>query len=76
MERLAPESQMMEETDSLGISALSFEDAMSAALTGEGWVAWRCCFCFVQETFQEDMQLSTSWVFHKACRCLWGLVLA
>ena len=36
MERLPPESQTMEETDSLGISALSLE-AMSAALSGEGW---------------------------------------
>ena len=36
MERLAPESQMMEETDSLGISALSLEGAMSGALRGEG----------------------------------------
>ena len=32
MERLAPEFQMMEETDSLGISALSLEGAMRAAL--------------------------------------------
>ena len=37
MDMLAPESQMMEETDSLGISALSLEGAMSAALRGEGW---------------------------------------
>ena len=37
MERLAPDSQMMEETDLLGISALSLEGAMSAALRGEGW---------------------------------------
>ena len=37
MERLAPESQMMEETDSLGISPLSLEGAMRAALRGEGW---------------------------------------
>ena len=37
MERHAPESQMMEETDCLGISALSFKGAMSAALRGEGW---------------------------------------
>ena len=37
MERLAPKSQMMEETDSLGISALSLEGAMGAALRGEGW---------------------------------------
>ena len=36
MERLAPESQMMEETDSLGISALSLEGAMRGALRGEG----------------------------------------
>ena len=36
MERLALESQMMEETDSLGISALSLEGAMRAALRGEG----------------------------------------
>ena len=37
MERLAPESQMMEETDSLGISAPSLKGAMRAALRGEGW---------------------------------------
>ena len=37
MERLAPESQMMEETDSLGISALSLEGAMSVALRGACW---------------------------------------
>ena len=37
MGRLAPESQMMEETDFLGISALSLEGAMSTALRGEGW---------------------------------------
>ena len=37
MERLAPESQMMEESDSLGMSALSLEGAMRAALRGEGW---------------------------------------
>ena len=37
MKRLVPESQMIEETDSLGISALSLEGAMSAALRGEGW---------------------------------------
>ena len=34
--RLAPESQMMEETDSLGISALSLEGAMRGALRAEG----------------------------------------
>ena len=32
---LVPESQMMEETDSLGISALSLEGAIRAALRGE-----------------------------------------
>ena len=36
-QRLAPESQMMVETDSLGISALSLEGAIRAALQGEGW---------------------------------------
>ena len=36
MERLAQESQMIEETDSLGISAHSFEGAMRAALREEG----------------------------------------
>ena len=37
MERLSPESRMIEETDSLGISALGLEGAMNAALRGEGW---------------------------------------
>ena len=36
MERLAPESQMLEETDSMGISALSLEGTIRAALRGEG----------------------------------------
>ena len=36
MGRLVPESQMKEETGSLGISALSLEGAMRAALRGEG----------------------------------------
>ena len=31
-----PESQMMEETDSLGISALCLEGGIRAALKGEG----------------------------------------
>ena len=35
MERLTPETQMIEETDTLGISAHSFQCAMRAALTGE-----------------------------------------
>ena len=33
---VAPESQMMEETDSLGISSLRLEGTMRAALRGEG----------------------------------------
>ena len=36
IERIAPESQMIEETDSLGISAHSFEGAMRAALREKG----------------------------------------
>ena len=36
MERVAPESQIIEETDSLGISACSFEGAMRVALREEG----------------------------------------
>ena len=36
MERLAPELHMMEETDSLVISAHCLEGAMWAALRGEG----------------------------------------
>ena len=34
MERLAPESQMMEETHSLGISALNFEGAIGEGMGG------------------------------------------
>ena len=38
MERLVPESQMMEETDSLGISALRLVGVNRAALRWEGMV--------------------------------------
>ena len=51
LERLAPESKMMEETDSLGISGLSLEGAMSVALRGEGlggmeMLLWPCVGTF------------------------------
>ena len=76
MERLAPESQMMEETDSLGISPLSLEGAMRAALRGKGWGGMEMLFLPRVRNFEEDMWLGTRWVLHKACRCLWGLILA
>ena len=68
--------KMMEETDFLGISALSLECAMSTALRGEGWGGMEMFLLPCVEHFGEDTQLGARWVFHKACWFLWGLVLA
>ena len=63
MERLAPESQLMEETDSLGISALSLESAMSASLRGQGRGGMEMFRLPCVGTLEEDMQLVTRWHF-------------
>ena len=76
MERLAPDSEMTEETDSLGISALSLEGAMRSALRGEGWGGMEMLILPCVGTFEVDMQLGTGLVIHKVCRCLWGLGVA
>ena len=56
MERLAPESQMMEEKiDSVSISALSLEGAIRAALRGEGMGGMEMSIMPYVGTFEVDM---------------------
>ena len=59
MERLVPESQMLEEMDSLGISALSLEGTIREALRGEGMGGMEMLLLRCVEPFEANMWLGT-----------------
>ena len=71
MKRLVPESQVMEDTDSLGISALSLEGVIRTALRGKVWRVWRCCFCLVLEQIEVDQARCVIGHVGASCDFVW-----